>query len=166
MGEPSRVPQPVAALLADGTLERFWPTPTAVVTRLGVGRSWRVEGTRVREALQAALATPSGWGAPADASPDDALRMAVQDVIAGDVGAYVRSHGGEIELVAARDERVEVRLTGTCTHCPAADLTLSGRFETALRAVHPQLREVTAHVGGSQLSTGTRLLPLLTIRRR
>ena len=165
VGVPAAVPTALAALLADGTLERVSLTPTAVLTSAGPGRSWRTEGGRVRDALQTALADPSGWAAPADASPDDALRMAVQEVVAGDVGAYVRSHGGDIELVSAQDGRVEVRMSGTCTHCPAADDTLSGRFESALRALHPQVVEVTARLG-ADLPPGARRLPIFPVRRR
>ncbi len=166
VGEPTRMPSTLTALVLEGALVAVSVTPTAVVTRLGGGRTWRAEGGRVRDALQAALADPAGWAAPSDATPDDALRMAVEEVVAGDVGAYVRSHGGDIELVSVSDGRVEVRMTGTCTHCPAADETLGGRFETALRALHPQVREVTAHVRGLELRAGVLRLPLLTIGRR
>ncbi len=165
VGTPSRMPAALAALLADGTLTELSLTASAVVTRLAAGRTWRAEGGRVRDAVQEGLADAGGWAAPAGASPDDALRMAVLEVIAGDVGDYVRSHGGRIELVTAHGSRVEVRMTGACSHCPAADVTLSGRFETALRALHPDVREVTARVGGAELPAGARRLPLSISRR-
>lgn len=166
VGRPVRVPAELAALLADGTLAELTVSPTAVVAALGSGRSWRVEGARVRTALQSALADPAGWAAPAGADPDDALRMAVDEVIAGEVGDYVRSHGGELRLLSAHDGCVEVSMTGTCGHCPAADDTLSTRVETALRARYPGLREVVARVGGVEpVPGGRRRLPLLSLRR-
>ena len=125
VGEPVRVPDGLAALLVDGTLAGLTVTPTAVVATVGDGRSWRTDGARVRSALQSALADPAGWVAPAGSDPDDALRMAVDEVIAGEVGDYVRSHGGELRLLSAHDDRVEVSMTGTCGHCPAADDTLN-----------------------------------------
>ncbi|GAA1879285.1 NifU family protein [Lapillicoccus jejuensis] len=165
VGAPAQVPDDLAPLLADGTLEDVTVTPTAVVAALAPGRSWRTEGARVRSALQAALADPSGWRAPAGADPDDALRMAVDEVIAGEVGDYVRSHGGELTLLSAHDDRVEVSMTGTCGHCPAADDTLTTRVETALRARYPALREVVARVGVDAVPAGRRRLPLLPLRR-
>ncbi|MDQ2758645.1 MAG: NifU family protein [Actinomycetota bacterium] len=165
VGTPSRMPSALTSLLADATLAEVALTASAVVTRLGPGHTWRAEGGRVRDAVQAALADPDGWAAPEGASPDDALRMAVVEVIAGDVGDYVRSHGAQIELVAVGEGSVEVQMSGACSHCPAADITLSGRFETALRALHPGVREVRARVGGSELPTGARRLPLHLLRR-
>lgn len=164
VGAPSRMPPHLTALLADGTLAGVVVTASAVVTTLGAGRSWRVEGGRVRDAVQLGVGDPRAWAPPPGASPDDALRLAVLEVVAGDVGAYVRSHGGQIELERVADGAVEVRMSGACSHCPAADVTLSGRFETALRALHPQVREVTAHVGGAELPGGARRLPLRLLR--
>ena len=141
----------------------------AVLLRLRPGLTWRRGGGAVRTALQAALAAPEQWLPAHEGTPDDVLRMAVIEVIHGDVGDYVRSHGGQIELVDVRDGDVRVRMNGACTHCPASRVTLGDRFETAVRARYPQLRSVTA--GGSDpdaaapSAEGRRRLPLLFSRR-
>lgn len=39
---------------------------------------------------------------------------------------FIRADGGDLELVAVRGQRVEVRLTGTCLSCALAGQTLGG----------------------------------------
>ncbi|WRZ95338.1 NifU family protein [Streptomyces sp. NBC_01007] len=143
-GPLAEVPAPLAALLSDATLERVAVEPTAVVTVLGAGRDWRDEGARVRSALHAALDDPAGWVPEADAcAGDDALLYgAAREVLAGEVGAFARSHGGAIDLVDVCDGIVTVRLKGACHGCPAAWFTLHQRLERQLRRRHPGLREV------------------------
>ena len=75
---------------------------------------------------------------------DDMLRAALEDVLAGPAGDYIRSHGGEVTVVSACDRRAEVRMSGTCAHCPAAGFTLHSRLESELRARFPSLRELRA----------------------
>ena len=141
VGVPAGLPGELTALIGDGTLDSVEIEPTAVRTRLGPDRSWRQEGARVRTALQVGIARPTEWsaGRRGPGSADEVLRMAVLEVIDGEVGDYVRSHGGQVDLVEAHDGRVEVALSGACTHCPAAGFTLTERFEVALRALYPDL---------------------------
>ncbi len=170
VGAVRAAPAPLQQLLDDGTLAEVAVEPAGVRTRLGEGRSWRAEGGRVREALQPALSAPEQWTGVVPSTPDDALRMAVQQVIDGAVGDYVRSHGGAARLVEVRDGAVVLSLSGACDHCPASGLTLSGRFETAVRALHPALRSVTAHTeappSDGSPTGGRRLLGLTPLRRR
>lgn len=163
VGEPADVPAALRELLADGTLTAITVDPDAVVLRLGAERSWSHDGPRVRRLLQAALAEPARWTPPAGASVDDVLARAAAQVIAGDVGDYIRGHGGRIEVLRVADGRVEVALGGACSHCPASDVTLTQRFEEAVRARYPGLREVVAR---DETPSGRRLLPLLSTRRR
>lgn len=167
VGDPAGVPAPLRSLLDDGTLVEVTVDPDAVVLRAGAGVSWREVGPRVRGLLQAALATPAEWVAPAEdleqPPADRVLARAVEQVIDGDVGDYVRGHGGRIQLLGVADGRVEVSLGGACSHCPASDVTLSQRFEVAVRARFPELREVVVRDEAPQ---GRRLLPLLAPRSR
>ncbi len=165
VGAPREVPACLQTLLDDGTIEALAVEPAAVRIRLSAPASWRVDGPRMRAAVQEALAVPEQWSPVGNGSPDEVLRMAVQEVIDGDVGAYVRSHGGDVALLEVHDGEVDVRLSGTCTHCPASDVTLTDRFETAVRARYPALRAVRARddtaPGGVR-----RLLSLTPLRRR
>lgn len=157
VGEPSRVPEALAVLYADGVLvEPVVVEPAAVLLRIGPGHSWRADGPRVRRALQAALAEPAQWQPPADASDDDVLRAAAEEVLAGDVGDFARGHGGTIQVLGVADDEVTIALGGACAGCPASGLTVKGRFETALRRRYPRLRGVVAN------RTPVRLPPLMS----
>ncbi|WP_327318789.1 NifU family protein [Streptomyces sp. NBC_01235] len=144
-GPLAEVPEPLAALLTDGTLTQIALEPAAVVTRLGADRTWPEEGARVRSALHAALDDPAGWIPATGTAPcdDDAQLYGVaREVLAGEVGDFARSHGGTIDLVDVRDGVVTVRLGGACHGCPASWFTLHQRLERQLRRHHPGLREV------------------------
>ena len=164
VGPVRSLPEPMHRLVEAGVVAQVVVEPVAVRVRLAEARTWRESGPAVRDALQAALADPRRWVPSTPASADDVLLAAAREVIAGEVGEYARSHGGEIRLVGAHDGRVEVELDGACSHCPAADLTLTGRFETALRSRYPGLRSVSA--GGPDAPVGSRrLLDLRPLRR-
>ncbi len=166
VGVPAGVPPALRNLLDGGVLAALAVEPAAVRTTLAAGLTWREHGGRVREALQAALATPDGWQPPAGgANADDVLRMAFDEVLGGEVGDYIRSHGGRIELLSAADDEVVVRLDGACAHCPASDGTLTERIETGLRARYPGLTRLTARTDPG-LAAGRRLLRVFPTTRR
>lgn len=156
VGAVIHAPHLVQQLIDDGTLADLTIEPTAIRTRLGVGRSWRIEGKRVRAALQSAAATPEQWIPGEDSASDAVLTMAVQQVIEGEVGDYVRSHGGSVELLNVDDGTVEVRLDGACAHCPASEVTLTTRFEKAVRASYPAVKKITAVTGRHASEENTR----------
>lgn len=163
VGEPSAVPAPLQDLYADGALAGVPVVePAAVLLRIGAGRSWRTDGPAVRRALQAALARPGDWRAPVDASDEDVLRAAVEEVLAGEVGDFVRGHGGVIGVLGIADDEVSIELGGACAGCPASGLTVQHRFETALRRRYPRLRGVVAHE--TPASHRSRLIQLLATR--
>lgn len=143
-GDVAAAPDPLAALLADGTLAEVSVEPAAVLTRLGPGHTWSADGARVRTALHAALEEPSGWVAAAPFDDDLALYAVSREVIDTVVGPYARSHGGEIELVSAASGVVTVRMGGACHGCPASRFTLHQRLERELRRRHPTLKRVAA----------------------
>lgn len=166
VGAPAELPAILQRLLDDATLESVSAEPAAVQTRLATGRTWQDHGAQVRDALQAALGAPGQWRAAAGTAPgDDVLRQAVLQVINGQVGDYIRSHGGQVELLTAHDDEVEVRLSGACGHCPASDVTLTDRLEVGIRALYPGLRTLTAR-NDPGTSMGRRMLRLLPTRLR
>lgn len=166
VGVPASVPESLAELLEDGTVESLYAEPAAVVTRLGGARTWREHGDRVRTAVQIALRSPEDW-VPREGtgSADEVLRACVRQVIDGDAGDYIRSHGGQVEVLTVRDGEVALRLSGACSHCPASDITLAERLETGIRDLFPALRRLTAHPD-PEAGTGRRLLRLLPTRGR
>ncbi len=175
VGATARLPDLLQSLLDVGPIETVMVEPAAVLVRLRGAGTWRRDGAAVRTALQAALTVPDQWRPAQEGTSDDVLRMAVLEVIDGDVGVYVRSHGGQIELVDVRDGDVRVRMNGACTHCPGSRVTLGDRFENAVRARYPQLRSVTSVTSAASGSSvtdaaappaeGRRRLPLVFSRR-
>lgn len=164
-GAVTALPGALGRMLEDGTLADVRVEQGALLVRSG-GPSWRTLGGAVRSALRSALAEPGGWEVGAGTTqqvtarpgtaqagtahdddapaPAEALRTAVHDVLAGPTGDFIRSHGGQVEVVAVADRCVDVRLSGACAHCPAAFFTLHGRLEQDLRARYPELVELRA----------------------
>lgn len=127
-------------LLRDGTLTAVTFCADCVVTTAGPGLEWATIGARVRTALSLALAQPGRWRLDRLAVGGEALQAA-EEVLAGEFGVYVSSHGGRFELVGVDDDgAVHVRLGGACHGCPAAELSLRAGFERRLRARCPAAR--------------------------
>lgn len=90
-------------------------------------------------------------------------RTPLADPVMFRIAGY-ESHGGAIIVARVQDDEVEVELSGSCSHCPAAELTLAGRFEAAVRELYPALRAVRGRDAPSSGSRGP--LGLLPIRPR
>jgi Fe-S cluster biogenesis protein NfuA len=147
VGPVGLAPGDLGRLMADGTLAAVALEPGAVVITLAGGPDWRAAGPTVRTALHAALLQLGGWvavggsgGEPVDVSVARAVRAA----LVGEAGAFVRSHGGVVELVGVCDGVVTLRLSGSCAGCPAIGVTLGRRLEGQLRQACPLVREVRA----------------------
>lgn len=54
------------------------------------------------------------------------------------VRPYVEAHGGRLEVIAAGDGVVSIRLLGACESCSSSSTTLRGYVEDALRAALPE----------------------------
>lgn len=154
VGVPRIVPAPLADLLADGTLVSVRGEPAAVLATSD--QPWRSVGPRVRTALAAALEDPEGWVGPGNGvgtgdggsvvggsvvgdlgGAEAVLEAAVRQVMTGEVGAYVRSHGGEARLVSIEGAVATIALSGACSACPARGMTLEARFARAVEALCP-----------------------------
>lgn len=166
VGAATELPAGLQTLLDDGTLDSVAVEPAALRTTLGARHTWREQGARVRGAVQSGLGTPERWRPASGAAVgEDVLRLAVQEVIDGEVGAYIRSHGGQVELVGVAEDEVEVRLSGACSHCPASDITLTERLEVGIRELYPGLRRLSAR-SEAGIGTGRRMLNLFPSRGR
>lgn len=97
---------------------------------LADGHSWRIEGSRVREALQEALELPESWAStPAGA----VLIEKVTEHVLQRLDTYINSHGGAITVAGVTDDTVELSFAGACSRCPAAGVTLHQRIEAGIR---------------------------------
>ncbi|GIM47637.1 hypothetical protein DNHGIG_31860 [Collibacillus ludicampi] len=59
-----------------------------------------------------------------------------------EVRPYMRSHGGDVELVKVEGETVYVRLQGACSGCSMSALTLKDGVEEAIKARIPEIQSV------------------------
>ena len=83
---------------------------------------------------------------------DDPVAEQVQRLIDSQINPGVASHGGHVELIDVKDNRVYVRLGGGCQGCGMVDVTLRQGIEALIRQEIPQIEAVvdtTDHAGGS-----------------
>lgn len=146
-GEVDQAPGSLGDLLRDGTLVALTCEPVAVVTTLADGAAWSEHGPSVRAALTGALGS-DGWTAKGRARTGDEVLLDLgRELAAGRVGDHVRSHGGQIEVLAADGGVLDVRLSGACRGCAAVSQTLGALLESELRRRYPPLVAVR-HVDG------------------
>jgi nitrite reductase/ring-hydroxylating ferredoxin subunit/Fe-S cluster biogenesis protein NfuA len=68
------------------------------------------------------------------------LQLALEEV-----RPSLKNHEGDVELVAIKPpDTVEIRLIGTCSHCPASTLTLSEGVERVIKSHCPEITHVIA----------------------
>ena len=142
-------------MLSDATLSDALVEHTAVWLWLGEGLSWTRQGGAVQSALREALADPAGWAV--DPAPREVLTRVTEDLLAGSVGDFVRSHGGSVTARPAGDDAVSVQLGGACERCPAAEYTLRLRLVSELRRRCPDLVDAEGPRGGLTLTLRPRL---------
>lgn len=61
-----------------------------------------------------------------------------------EVKPYLRSHGGDVELVGIDDGVARLRLAGTCNGCPSSSATMRLAIEEAVMKAAPELSAVEA----------------------
>ena len=89
---------------------------------------------------------------------------------------YLRSHGGNVELVSVDDgEVVRLRMQGSCHGCPSSALTLKMTIEDAIREAAPEVASIVivdepkaspweaSPLAGSEIGQTRLLLPMLSV---
>lgn len=71
-------------------------------------------------------------------------RESVAKVIDERIQPALAAHGGGVDLVDVKEDKVYVRLTGACGTCPMALMTLKSGVEAALKEAFPELSEVVS----------------------
>ena len=82
---------------------------------------------------------------------DDPMAAEIQQLIDSQINPGVASHGGFVELLDVKDNRVFVRMGGGCQGCGMASVTLKQGVEALLRQHYPAIDVVdtTDHAGGT-----------------
>ena len=89
----------------------------------------------------------------------DAIEMRVARGIEN-VRPYLKSHGGDCELVSVRDGIVRLKLHGTCGSCPSSSVTLRNAVEEALYEVAPDIVEIVADNAAAENAAASNLVVL------
>jgi Fe-S cluster biogenesis protein NfuA len=131
---------------------QVWAAGDRVTVACADPQPWELAGKSVALAIRAALVDGRPAVAKKTRLPED-LTDRVRQVLNADINPGLAQHGGSAELVAVRAGVAEVRLSGGCQGCGAAQQTLSFGIEQTLRAKIPELQgvtDVTNHAAGDR----------------
>ena len=80
------------------------------------------------------------------------LATKVQELLDSTINPAVAGHGGYVQLIDVKDNKVYLQMGGGCQGCGAADITLKSGIERLIREELPEVEEVldtTDHGAGS-----------------
>ena len=80
------------------------------------------------------------------------LATKVQDLLDSTINPAVAGHGGFVQLIDVKDNKVYLQLGGGCQGCGAADITLKSGIERLIKEELPEVEEVldtTDHGAGA-----------------
>ena len=81
----------------------------------------------------------------------DELTAKVQELLESTINPAVAGHGGFVQLIDVKDNRVYLQMGGGCQGCGAADITLKSGIERLIKEEIPEIEEVldtTDHASG------------------
>jgi Fe-S cluster biogenesis protein NfuA len=70
------------------------------------------------------------------------------------VRPYLKSHGGNVELLGVEEGVVRLRLEGSCHGCPSSAITMKSAVETAIYEKAPEVTAIEVD-GAIELATGS-----------
>ena len=80
------------------------------------------------------------------------LTTRVQELIDSTINPAVAGHGGFVQLIDVKENKVYLQMGGGCQGCGAADVTLKSGIERLIKEEIPEIEEVldtTDHASGS-----------------
>jgi Fe/S biogenesis protein NfuA len=80
------------------------------------------------------------------------LKTKVQELIDNMINPAVAGHGGFVDLIDVKDNKVYLQMGGGCQGCGAADVTLKSGIERLIKEELPEVEEVldtTDHASGT-----------------
>ena len=82
----------------------------------------------------------------------DDLMTRVQELIDNSINPAVAGHGGFVQLLDVKENKVYIQMGGGCQGCGAADVTLKSGIERLIKEELPEVTEVldtTDHASGA-----------------
>lgn len=79
------------------------------------------------------------------------LKARVQQLLDTAINPAVAGHGGSVELIDVKDNKVFLQLSGGCQGCASSTATLRMGIERLIKEQIPEIQEVidaTDHAGG------------------
>ena len=70
------------------------------------------------------------------------LKTKVQELIDSMINPAVAGHGGFVDLIDVKDNKVYLTMGGGCQGCGAADVTLKSGIERLIKEELPEIEEV------------------------
>lgn len=132
-----------------------------------------LHGAALQRLIDSLQRTPEGEQALAEALEDDLVASMLllhslhpdgleARVLRGIEKArpYLKSHGGDVELVSVWDGTVRLRLHGTCGSCGSSSVTLKSVIEDALFEVAPDIVEIISENASSEVHSGPQLVTI------
>ena len=80
------------------------------------------------------------------------LAAKVQELIDSTINPAVAGHGGFVQLMEVKDNKVYIQMGGGCQGCGATDVTLKAGIERLIKEELPEIEEVldsTDHASGT-----------------
>ena len=80
------------------------------------------------------------------------LKTKVQELIDNMINPAVAGHGGFVDLIDVKDNKVYLQMGGGCQGCGAADVTLKSGIERLIKEELPEVEELldtTDHASGT-----------------
>jgi Fe/S biogenesis protein NfuA len=110
-----------------------------------------VRGCHTAPAGPAAVVQYGRNATGAEEPMSEELTTKVQDLIDNMINPAVAGHGGFVQLVDVKDNKVYLQMGGGCQGCGAADVTLKQGIERLIKEEIPEVEEVldtTDHASG------------------
>jgi len=73
------------------------------------------------------------------------MRKEVERLLEEGIRSMLRSHGGDVRLLACQDGVATLELLGNCAGCPSADLSTRQAIEETLCGRIPALKEIVLY---------------------
>jgi Fe-S cluster biogenesis protein NfuA len=104
-------------------------------------------------AIRAHLHSGQSAGMAMAGRSDAELALVIEELLEREINQSIAAHGGKISLVAVREGKAFIAMSGGCQGCASSQVTLQQGFEAQVRRVAPEITAIvdtTNHAAGQQ----------------